>query len=188
MDEIWKEIEGYDGDYIISNFGKVKSLRFNKRIPLKQIKHSRGYLVVNLFKNKIPKKFLLHRLVAENFIENPENKPEVNHLNGDKSNNHISNLEWATYSENTKHAWKTGLMENTRKAVKKNAIIATEARKKQIFSSKLNIYFESTVEAAIYLQNNYFENTTLGCLKTSIFKLLNNKVTKSKFDFGWEYQ
>ena len=197
--EIWKEIEGYDGDYLISNLGKVKSLKYNKEYILKQGIDGSGYHFVNLYKNNISKMFFVHRLVSKAFIPNPENKPEINHKNGIKSNNQFSNLEWATSSENTKHAYYTGLMENTRKAVKhawqtglmknskKNAIIAQEAHKKPIYSKKLDLKFESCVEAAKYIQSNYFKNIKLIYLQNGISSLLNNKVTKSKFDYGWKY-
>lgn len=178
----WRPIKGYP-DYSISNFGDVSSERFNKRIRLKPGKNSQGYYVVVLTKNKIRKTLRVHRLVAENFIENKHKKPQVNHIDGNKLNNQVTNLEWATAKENIHHGWKNGLYENTRK----NIILANEAHKIPIYSSKLELKFESCTEAAIYLQSNYFEYATLGCLKNYIFKLLNNKVTKSKFDFAWEY-
>ena len=120
MKEIWKAIEGYT-DYQISNYGKVKSLnrikkykngyglhRIKKKI-LKLIKNPDGYLVVNLFNNCLIKQFKVHRLVALTFLSNPELKPEVNHIDGNKENNRIDNLEWNTFSENRKHAHKLGL-------------------------------------------------------------------------------
>lgn len=187
MDEIWKEIEGYDGDYLISNLGKVRSLKYKNPKILKPGKNMGGYYYVILCKNNIPKTSYLHRLVAENFIPNPDNKLTVNHLDANKLNNNVTNLEWATSSENNQHAWDQGLMENTRKSVKKNISIANEARKIPIYSKDLDLKFESCTEAATYIQTHYFENITLGCLKSSICSLLNNKITKSKFDFGWKY-
>ena len=180
--EIWKDIEGFE-KYQISSYGRVKSLKNNKESIKKHSISSRGYLVVTLFKNNISKTLSVHRLVANTFIENKDNKLTVNHIDGNKLNNNISNLEWATYSENTKHAWDTGLMENARKA----AIIATEASKKQIYSKKLDITFNSCSEAANYLQSNYFKNNNLMTIQSSICSLLNNKVTKSKYDYGWQY-
>lgn len=185
--EIWKDVEGFGGDYIVSNFGKVKSLRFNKRILLKQCKNSSGYYVVGLSKNKIRKIITVHRLVAEAFIENKYNKLTVNHKNGIKSNNHTSNLEWATNAENIQHAYNTGLMENARKAVKKNAIIATEARKMPVFSSKLNMQFESIRSASIYVKEHYFNNSTVDSISTTINDLIAGRKQTSKYDYGWEY-
>lgn len=113
MIEIFKDIKGYEGQYQISNFGRVKSLerydrlnRFIKEKFLVPRKHNNGYLRVCL-SHSVDK--YIHRLVAEAFIPNPENKLEVNHIDGNKLNNNISNLEWCTRSENNKHAFKIGL-------------------------------------------------------------------------------
>lgn len=105
MNENWKPINDY---YQISDSGNVHSLRRN--IILKPSYHKNGYLSVSLSSNKIVKRFYIHRLVAIAFIPNPENKPEVNHKDGNKHNNVYTNLEWATYNENAKHAYKTNLM------------------------------------------------------------------------------
>ena len=99
--EIWKDIKDYEGLYQISNYGRVKSLITNK--ILKQTKFSCGNYVVELCKNKTHSKKLVHRLVAETFIPNPENKPQVNHIDEDKTNNRVENLEWNTAKENTNH-------------------------------------------------------------------------------------
>lgn len=101
-----KEIVNVPG-YMITNNGEVFSKR-NKK-PVKHYKNHSGYTVVVLhYKNTI-KKFSLHRLLAETFIANPEDKPCVNHINGIKTDYRIENLEWCTYSENIKHAYKEGL-------------------------------------------------------------------------------
>lgn len=180
--EIWKDVEGFE-NYQISSYGRVKSLNFNKESILKPGKDGRGYYVVCLSKNKIRKTLRVHRLVSKAFLPNPENKPEVNHINGSKSNNKVTNLEWVTSKENIQHAYKNGLMENS----KKNAIIAHESRKIPIYSSKLDMRFESCTEAANYVQTYYFEDIKLGCLKEIIRRLLLNKITKSRYDFGWKY-
>jgi len=106
--EIWKDIINYEGIYQISNSGKVKSL-LNNNLILHNNTDLKGYIYVNLYKNKKGTAFRVHRLVAIAFILNPENKPQVNHKDGVKSNNYDWNLEWNTQSENIKHAFKNGL-------------------------------------------------------------------------------
>lgn len=112
MREIWKDIEGFEGLYQVSNLGNVKSLCWNhtrRSKLLNPYSHGGGYKRVHLFKDHQHYKVFVHRLVAEAFLPNPENKPVVNHKDGNKSNNHVKNLEWATIKENTHHAIKHGL-------------------------------------------------------------------------------
>ena len=106
-EEIWKDIKGYEGYYQISETGKVLSVR-NSFILSPTT--SNGYKEVVLSVNHIKGYKLIHRLVAEAFIPNVDNKPEVNHIDGDKLNNNINNLEWVTRAENAKHAGANGLM------------------------------------------------------------------------------
>lgn len=99
--EIWKDIAGYEGLYQVSNFGRIKSLR--SKIILASLSSKSGYCYVGLAKNGMNKQKSVHRLVALAFIPNSENKPEVNHIDGNKHNNTVKNLEWVTKSENMKH-------------------------------------------------------------------------------------
>ena len=103
MDEIWCDIEGYEGLYQISNKGHVKSLKCGKERILKPGWNAGGYLKVHLFKNAAAQDRLVHRLVAEAFIPNPENKPQVNHKDENKLNNCVNNLEWSTAKENSNY-------------------------------------------------------------------------------------
>lgn len=106
--EIWRDIPGYDGLYQVSNCGRVKSFQLGNERILKLRKIVDGYVVVHLCQKRICKNFLVHRLVAEAFLPNPDNKSDVNHKDGDKCNNCLENLEWVTRSENVRHTIKTG--------------------------------------------------------------------------------
>jgi len=113
MNEEWRDILGFEGRYQVSNMGRIKSLsrRVNSRVGGRTLKERilvtfftpAGYESVDLAREK---HFLVHRAVALAFIPNPENKPCVNHVDGDKKNNNVSNLEWCTYQENEQHSWK----------------------------------------------------------------------------------
>lgn len=144
--ETWKDVAGYEGMYQVSDEGRVRRLVGYKckatRI-LKPVKHTNGYLLVRLCKNGESKCTRIHRLVADAFIPNTENKGDVNHIDGNKTNNHVSNLEWATRSENLKHAHMSGLA-STEKAIKASA----DSRKKRVVRSDGEV-FESEKEAAI---------------------------------------
>lgn len=109
QEEIWKDIKGYEGLYKISSKGRVKSLKRNttKGGIMKNIKKT--YYVICLSKKGVAKYHQIHRLIAKAFIPNPNKKPQVNHIDGNKFNNEISNLEWVTVSENIKHAYKNKL-------------------------------------------------------------------------------
>ena len=115
MEEIFKDIKGYEGLYQISNLGRIKSLNYNrtgKEKLLKQNINSNNYCKITLSKNNVRKNYCTHVLVAKTFIENPNRLPCINHIDGNKQNNHIDNLEWVTYKQNTEHAYKHNLMKH----------------------------------------------------------------------------
>lgn len=122
MEEEWKDVPGYEGLYQVSSLGNVKSLdtylidkngkkylkrgralKLTKWIYKRSCPKHPGFTVM-LYRNKAPKRFTVHRLVAITFIPNPENKPQVNHKDGDRTNNRVDNLEWVTQSENMLHS------------------------------------------------------------------------------------
>lgn len=107
------DIKGFEGIYEINKQGVIRS-RYYKNKTLKYIVSTPGYYFVNLWKDKQHKGYFIHRLLAEAFIPNPENKAYVNHKDGNKMNNDLSNLEWSTPSENMQHAYDTGLNKGPR--------------------------------------------------------------------------
>lgn len=107
MKEIWKDVPGYENLYRVSNLGKI--INSKGRILKQRIDHD-GYLDIKLCKNGIEKRYKVHRLVAFAFINPNCNKPHINHIDCNKQNNSIDNLEWCTISENMKHAYREGLI------------------------------------------------------------------------------
>lgn len=147
--EIWKDIPGYEGRYKVSNYGRVKSLARvvirsdNKKYTHKEciMKHRVnrwGYHLVPLSISNganRQRKYMVHRLVAMAFIENPNNYPQINHIDGDKSNNTPSNLEWCTNSTNQSHAWKLGLNRYTGKLDKKIVQLSLDGKVIKVWDS-----------------------------------------------------
>lgn len=174
--EIWKPVVGYENRYLISNKGNLKSLggfwinkkgtivKFNPRI-MKQF-NTQGYLYSNLCNGikQTPKK--IHRLVADAFIPNPENKRNINHIDGNKSNNNLENLEWATHSENLIHAYKLGL----HKPKKRN--FGDNPRSKKIIDIKNN---------KIYSSINHLSFESKIPRTTLTRKIKNNKLNQYKY-------
>lgn len=99
--EIWRDVIGYEGLYQVSSFGNVLSIKRKKILKIRNT--GDGYFAIVLCKNGIMKNKNIHRLVAETFILNKNDKPCVNHIDNDTSNNNVSNLEWVTYKENRVH-------------------------------------------------------------------------------------
>lgn len=108
-EELWKCIPGYNRAYEISNFGRIRSSKFGS-IEQKSLRLLNGYYGTTLHLGGVRTTVKVHRMVAHAFIPNPENKPQVNHIDGNKLNNHVSNLEWCTAKENINHAIDTGLL------------------------------------------------------------------------------
>lgn len=168
MKEIWKAIKGYEGIYEVSNLGRIKTLsRYirNRKMPEKIKKLDKGkygYLRVELSNNKINKKYLVHRLVAETFIPNPNNLPCINHKDENKSNNIVNNLEWCDYLYNNLYNDKH----------KKNWVKVKQLDKNH---NIINI-FESVTEAS----------KITNILQCKISNCLNNR-QKTAGGYHWEY-
>lgn len=126
--EIWKDIKGYEGLYQVSNLGRIKSLErksktkgnveYIKKEKVLKERFSHGYVSVILYKNGTKKNFRVHRLVAKAFLVNPKNLPQINHINFNRSDNRIENLEWVTAKENIQHNFKNGNVEKIIKNAK----------------------------------------------------------------------
>lgn len=128
MEEIWKDVIGYEGLYQVSSLGRVKKLPEPKRKDkkgriwgrdgrmLSPGRNSKGYYSITLTKNKMPQSIKLHRLVLTHFKPNPSELPEINHIDGNKLNNNIDNLEWCTRQQNIDHAVQNKLMYTRRGA------------------------------------------------------------------------
>ena len=167
--EIWKDIEGFEGLYQVSNMGNVKSLNYNhtgKERIMKPQKSSNGYLQVKLWKDGKAKRYLVHRLVANAFLDNSDNLPEVNHKDENKENNHVDNLEFCSRSYNCSY---NGRAERI-----------AEKNKKPIYSinkvSGLIMYWNSAKEAS----------RVLGIAKSHICNCLKGR-KKSAGNFYWYY-
>nr|DAK61906.1 MAG TPA: homing endonuclease [Caudoviricetes sp.]DAM24317.1 MAG TPA: homing endonuclease [Caudoviricetes sp.] len=185
MVEIWKDIKGYEGLYQVSNLGRVKSLSiyrknsvceyYSKEKILKPLKDKGGYLNVRLWKNKKGKTIKIHRLVACNFLENTENKRDVNHINGIKTDNRVSNLEWATRSENIQHAFKNNL----------NKPHSSSEKQKKIVRERLGHKIKCTNNNKIYVSIRE-AGRELDLTPSSIIKVLNKKIKQTK-GYSFEY-
>jgi hypothetical protein len=198
--EIWKDIDGYDSAYQVSNLGRIKSIERivkdsigrTRKLKEKYIKtHLFGeYLGVNLRINNEYKQISIHRAIATAFIPNLENKPEVNHIDGNKLNNSIDNLEWVTYSENIIHAYKSGLRskkhaENLWK-YRKNTYVHTQ-KVVVAYENGVEIKKSNTKDMAIFIKEykniksnvkNIAKNIRMVCLCYEYRK--NNKITNTK--------
>lgn len=158
-EEIWKDIEGYEG-YQISNIGRV---RRNDRL-LKTIKYNTGYLRTGLCKDGKQKLYYVHRLVAKAFIPNPDNLPQVNHKDEDKTNNRVDNLEWCDAKYNMNYGTRNERVGN----LYSKHILA-------IKDGKIEKYYKSTREAQ---KDGYNNSLTTRCC--------NNKI-KEAYGYKWQY-
>lgn len=157
--EIWKDIPGYEGLYQVSNFGTIKSMKrmvkhslnsnriCKEKIILPKLSNT-GYYRVHLNKNGIQKKLLIHRIIAIAFIQNPLNKPCVNHIDGNPTNNNILNLEWCTYSENEIHSYvvlgKKSPRLNVPRSINKNSRKVIQYTKTGLFISEYNSIIDAS--------------------------------------------
>lgn len=158
--EEWRPVLDYEGHYEISNYGNLKSL--SRTIPFKNsqrilpevflkgtVSKERGYVCFCLSNNGISFHKKAHRLVASAFLPNPENKPDINHLNG-KSNNFYLFLEWCTQKENVRHAWDAGLSKSLKRGEKPNAKKVVNTKTGEVFLSVAD-----ALEKVTYSQSHF---------------------------------
>lgn len=156
--EIWRSVPGYEGCYEVSSLGQVKSVGrivnkgvysyFRKERILKL--DDRGdYIQITLSKDSKDSRFMVHRLVAAAFLPNPDNLPVVNHKDGDKHNNQVSNLEWCTHSQNVQHAIQTGLIRSGQQKI--NGSKATDTVGVRVRCVDTGELFDSIASAARYI-------------------------------------
>lgn len=149
--ETWKTVSNTDGKIQVSNYGRVRSLLRGEPQILKVQADQKGYQRVSVTIHRRKMHFKVHRLVAAAFIENPNNLPQVNHIDGNKGNNCVSNLEWISNKDNAYHAIKNGLWDNCFDASKrhndaiKKPVIAYRGTEKKRFESisEAERYFDS---------------------------------------------
>jgi len=170
--EIWKPIIGGENKYYISNTGKIKKFSITKRSTdkiLKKTINSKGYYQISK-KGLIKSTGLLHRLLAIHFIPNPNNYKCVNHIDGNKLNYSLDNLEWCTHSQNTTHSYKIGLQKTSNKRILKIS--------KKVLNIKTLEIYNSAKEAAF--KNNLNYNTLMCRLNGSITNNTNLKYLENE--------
>ena len=182
--EEWKDVVGYEGIYEVSNYGQVRTHKYKttytswhgirhwKQRILKEKAKTNRDVRISLWKNGKGKDYLAHRLVAEAFIPNPDNKPTVNHIDGNPRNNYVENLEWATYQENNNHAFDNHLMTTAQPVMLVN----------QVTGEKMN--FRSLAKASEYIgfSAGYISNRLKQGKKIKGYDIYHFKIEKVKFD------
>ena len=179
--EEWRDVAGYNGKYQVSNLGNVRSIDrtfvnacgvrvTRKGFPLKPMLNQGGYLKVTMHKRGKVNTEVVHRLVAEAFIPNNKHLPQVNHKDGDKSNNAVSNLEWCTSLENMHHAAQKGL--------RNNALEYAKSKRKAVIATNIETGEESFYES-IHAAEKIFGNHV-----TNVLSGLRNKTTGHTFKFA----
>lgn len=167
--EEWRDIKGYEGRYQVSSHGNVRSLprkgehcKRTEPIIMRLSDQKGGYKGVTLYENGERKRKLIHRLVAEAFLPNPECKPEVNHINGIRYDNNVANLEWVTTSENAIHSF---------------VVLKRKTDNKKVMCVETGVTFDSTTEAS----------KAMGIIRTSITKCCRRK-RKTAGGYHWQYK
>lgn len=173
--EVWKDVKGYDGLYQVSNLGRIKSVR--KNMILSPFINTRGrYQARFKVKGKIARPFI-HRLVAEAFIPNPNNLPEINHKDENKLNNNVSNLEWCTTKYNSNYGTRNKRIGESNR---KNGTYDRQAKERSYIINQydLNGNFIKQWKSATEIQRS------IGYLKSNILRCCHGK-TKTAYGYKW---
>lgn len=172
MEEIWKDIPNYEGFYKASNLGKIKNIKTNKILKPYQDKN-RKYMNSHLSKNGIAKVIRTHKLIAQTFISNPNNYFVINHIDGNKENNRVDNLEWCTQKHNVKEAWRLGLSKPSekQKEAAKKFCQTTKTKKVAQYNKKMELIkvWTSQKEASIKtnISKTAINNNIMGLSKSA---------------------
>ena len=184
MSEIWRPVVGYEEYYEVSNMGRVRSFdrvtgsgygstRVVKGRILKELNHGNGYMCVNLFKDKKQKQFLIHRLVAQAFVPNPNNLPEVDHINTVRNDNRSENLRWVTISQNHRNIITRWRMSE---AIKNSPNTCRKKKVKMLKDGELIRVFNTITEAAKFV----------GCNTGNICHALKGDFAQA-YGYQWQY-
>lgn len=187
IEEIWKDIEGYESKYQVSNLGRVRSLNYNREKQIKILKpkiNRYGYQELSLYKNSKKKFYTIHRLVAKSFLSNQNNLPQVNHKDEDKTNNCVENLEWCTSEYNINFGTRNRKV-RTKQSGELNPMFGKFGKKhhnsKQVNQHNINGEFIRCWDCVTDIERE------LGFLQSSISNCANGK-TKSSYGFIWRYK
>ena len=173
---MFKDVVGYEGYYLVNEEGIIKNVKTGKERPYQTVfTHGKNRLYVNLYKNGVEKRETVARIIAKAFIENPLNKPQINHKDGNPENNSLNNLEWVTCQENIIHAFENGL--NNRKSYK------TGSKPKGVIIRKENFVkeFESLGECAEWIDKENKKS-----LKSTLARACNKGYKTRGYEVNWK--
>lgn len=204
MEEVWKDVVGYEGYYMVSNLGRIKSMRFRhikrEKIMLPNLRPD-GYMAIGLSKNGVTKTKTVHRLVASAFLENPNNLEMINHKDENRSNNAVSNLEWCSrsynqiYSINLHPERKNVFGDNFKKGIKSSSfVVKGEAHKhfESIIQSTKDGCFVKRYENAAVAGNELGKpswNIYMAAVRNKNTPKIRKRHTKcTAYGYVWEFE